>query len=120
MDHKIPLPRGWNCRAKSAILHILALSHYTFTSLLARAALSKNRQVRLRTHIDRRDREIALLQEELRIKDARMERVPPHSRPQCTAGTDGNPGTPSDARLIGSSGGRPPPTALTGLGMNVI
>ena len=47
MHHKIPLPRGWNRRAKSAILHILALSHYTFTALLARTALSKNRQVRL-------------------------------------------------------------------------
>jgi hypothetical protein len=81
MHHNIPLPRGWNRRAKSAILHILALSHYTFTVLLARAANSKNRQVRLRARIDRRDREIALLQEELRIKDARMERVPPHRRP---------------------------------------
>ncbi len=37
MDHKILLPRGWNRRAKSAILHILALSHYTFTALVARA-----------------------------------------------------------------------------------
>ena len=81
MHHHIPLPRGWNRRAKSAILHILALSHYTFTALLARAALSKNRQVRLRAQIDRRNHEIALLQEELRIKDARMERVPPHRRP---------------------------------------
>ena len=84
MDHKIPLPRGWKRRAKSAILHILALSHYTFTALLARAALSKNRQVRLRAEIDRRNHEIALLQEELRIKDARMERVPPHRRPHYT------------------------------------
>ncbi len=81
MEHKIPLPRGWNRRAKSAILHILALSHYTFTALLARAANSKNRQVRLRAQIDRRNHEIALLQEELRIKDARMERVTPHRRP---------------------------------------
>ncbi len=38
MHHKIPLPRGWNRRAKSAILHILALSHYTFTALLASLA----------------------------------------------------------------------------------
>ncbi len=81
MHHKIPLPRGWNRRAKSAILHILALSHYSFTVLLARAAQSKNRHIRFQARIDRRDREIALLQEELRIKDARMERVPPHRRP---------------------------------------
>jgi hypothetical protein len=47
--------------------------------MLARAALSKNRQVRLQAQIDRRDHEIALLHEELRIKDARMERVLPPS-----------------------------------------
>ena len=38
MDRKIPLPRGWNRRVKSAILHILALSHYAFTALVARGA----------------------------------------------------------------------------------
>ncbi len=35
----------------------------------------------MRAQIDRRNHEIVLLQEELRIKDARMERVPPHRRP---------------------------------------
>ncbi len=81
MAPKLPLPRGWKRRVRSSVLHIFALSHYTFTALLAKAAQSKNRQVRLQAQIDRRDREIALLQEELRIKDARMERVPPHRRP---------------------------------------
>ncbi len=81
MPPKIPLPRGWKRRVRSSVLHILALSHYSFTVLLARAANSKSRQVRLRAQIDRRDSEIALLQEELLIKDARMERVPPHRRP---------------------------------------
>ncbi len=37
MPRKIPLPRAWNRRAKAAILQILALSHHTFTALLARA-----------------------------------------------------------------------------------
>ncbi len=32
MNHKIPLPRSWNRRSKSAILHILALSPYSFTN----------------------------------------------------------------------------------------
>ena len=85
MTPKLPLPRGWKRRVRSSVLHILALSHYTFTVLLARAANSKNRQVRLCARIDRRDREIALLQEELRIKDARMELVPPHRRPHYTS-----------------------------------
>ena len=30
MPRKISLPRGWNRRVKSSILHILALSHYGF------------------------------------------------------------------------------------------
>ncbi len=41
MPPKLPLPRGWKRRVKSSILHIQALSHYSFTVLLARAALSK-------------------------------------------------------------------------------
>ncbi len=40
MAPKLPLPRGWKCRVRSSVLHILALSHYTFTALLARAANS--------------------------------------------------------------------------------
>ena len=38
MPPKLPLPRGWKCRVRSSALHILALSHYIFTALLARAA----------------------------------------------------------------------------------
>ena len=75
MAPRPPLPRAWKHRVRSSVLQILALSHYTFTVLVARAAQNSNRQVRLQARIDRQDREIALLQEELRIKDARMERV---------------------------------------------
>ena len=35
MHPKNPLPRAWNRRAKSAIIHILALSHYAFSTLEA-------------------------------------------------------------------------------------
>ncbi len=81
MPRKLPLPRGWNRRVKSSILHILALSHYTFTALIARAANDRDLRTRRRAEIDRLNHELALLQEELRIKDARMERVVPHRRP---------------------------------------
>ncbi len=84
MSRKIPLPRAWNRRAKSAIVHILALSHYAFTAMLARAENERSRQTRLRTEIDRLGHDLALLQEELRIKNARMTRVPPHRRPHYT------------------------------------
>ena len=38
MHRQIPLPRAWNRRTKAAILQILALSHYTFTAMVARAS----------------------------------------------------------------------------------
>jgi len=55
--------RGWKRHVRSSVVHILALSYYIFTAMLAKAALSKNRQVRLQAQIDRRNHEIALLQE---------------------------------------------------------
>jgi len=50
---KLPLPRGWKRRVGSSVLHILALSHYTFPVALVRAANSKNRQVRLQAQSNR-------------------------------------------------------------------
>ena len=47
MTPKLPLPRGWKDRVRSSVLHILALSHNEFTALLAKTALSKNRQVQV-------------------------------------------------------------------------
>ena len=38
MHPRIPLPRGWNRHTKAAIVQILALGHYGFTALVARAA----------------------------------------------------------------------------------
>jgi transposase InsO family protein len=84
MHRKIPLPRSWNRRVKSAVLQILALSHYSFTILLARAANDRKRRTRSQGEIDRLQQALALLQEELRIKDARMGRLHPHRRPFYT------------------------------------
>jgi DNA-binding transcriptional regulator YiaG len=80
MRTRLPLPRGWKRRVKSSIVHILALSHYSFTALLAQTS-HRSRIPRLQADVDRLGHEIALLWEELRIKDARMARVPPHRRP---------------------------------------
>ena len=38
MARRLPLPRGWKRRVKSSVDHVLALSHCTFTALVARAA----------------------------------------------------------------------------------
>ena len=81
MSRQIPLPRSWNRRTKAAILQIVALSHYTFATILARAANDRDRRTRVQAEIDRLNHELALLREGLRIKDARMGRVPPHRQP---------------------------------------
>ncbi len=52
MGTSLPLPRGWNRRVRSSIVHILALSHYAFTAFVARAANERNRRTRLRAEID--------------------------------------------------------------------
>ncbi len=49
----LPMPRGWRRRTKSAIVHILALSHYAITAMVARAANERDRRTRLRAEIDR-------------------------------------------------------------------
>jgi len=60
------LPRTWPRRARSAILHALSLARIALLAATARVTDS----VRL-------EHEVALLREELRIKDARLERVSP-------------------------------------------
>ncbi len=85
MRPRLPLPRGWRRHTKSAIVQILALSHFTFTAMVAREANERHRQARFRAAIDRLTHELALLQEELRIKNARMERIPPQRRPHYSS-----------------------------------
>jgi len=68
------LPSRWAQDARPAILHALSLARIALLAATDRVAAS----VRL-------EHELALLREELRIKDARMERVPPHRRPHYPA-----------------------------------
>ena len=71
---RISLPPLWPRRARSAILHALSLARVALLATTDRVAAS----IRL-------EHEVALLHEELRIKDARLERVPPHRRPHYPA-----------------------------------
>ncbi len=78
---QIPLPRGWNQKVRSAVLHVLSLAQYTAVYTRSWAADSANQRVRLKADLDRADQENALLGEEMRIKDARVARIDPHRRP---------------------------------------
>ena len=69
---KLPLPKSWSTTIKSAILHVFSLARMTFT---AAAVSAKSR-------IESLELEVAMLREELRIKDARFARLNAHKRPQ--------------------------------------
>ena len=68
------MPRTWRRRARAAVLHALSLARVALLAATDRIAAS----VRL-------EHEVTLLREELRIKDTRMERVPPHRCPHFPA-----------------------------------
>ena len=63
------------------MLYVISLSQYATVYTRSRAADSMNGRVRLKTENERLRQEIALLQEEIRIKDARMGRINPYRLP---------------------------------------
>ena len=77
----IPLPEHWDDRVKSAVLQAIALAHFGITNVRGWCANSPITRVRLASENERLKAEIALLQEELRIKDRRLARVPARQRP---------------------------------------
>jgi transposase InsO family protein len=80
-EPKVPLPKAWPSIAKSAIVHALALAHLVATHVRGWCADSPLRRVRLAGECEQLRSEVAMLREELRIKDARLARIPPRSRP---------------------------------------
>ncbi len=79
---RIPLPKGWPQHVKAAILHVMSLAQYAAAYTRSWAADSRNARLRLRAQNDQLKQLVALLKEELRVKDGRLRRIPPHKRPQ--------------------------------------
>jgi len=78
---RVPMPKGWTASVKSAVLRVIGLAQLTIAYARGWAADSINTRVRLKAENDRLRQEVALLREEMRIKDARMAHIPPHRRP---------------------------------------
>ncbi len=78
---KLPIPSGWNKRVQSGILQAISLGRHCFVSIVARMANSPNAVDRVVARNERLQNEVESLREELRLKDARMARVPTHRRP---------------------------------------
>ncbi len=81
MAIKICVPRTWKRRVKSSMLHAISLARYCMAAISGKAATSHDHQTRRQARIDQFEHDNSLLREEMRIKDERMLRVPPHRRP---------------------------------------
>jgi putative transposase len=78
---KFTLPRSWPSKVRSAMLHVVSLAQYAVIATRSWAADSSNARVRLKAENDRLKQEMAQLRDELRLKDARMNSLPPSRRP---------------------------------------
>ena len=81
----IPLPKQWPSQVRSGVLHAISLAHFTLTFTRSWAANSFNARIRLKQDNDRLRQELALLREEMRIKDSRMLRISAQRRPHYPA-----------------------------------
>ncbi len=82
MGRHAELPRGWPKVARAAIVHLAALAHVALTRTRSWCADSRLVRVQLRGRVDQLEQEVALLREEVRIKDARLARIPAPDRPR--------------------------------------
>ena len=71
------LPEAWPTRVRSAVVHAVAIARTSLFLARAEAENHLDERLRLRAEVDRLRTEAALLKEEIRIKDARMERLLP-------------------------------------------
>ncbi len=74
---QIRLPRQWPEHVKSGILHAISMASVAFT--IARSRATSRR--RLQAELEQAKGELALLREELLIKDGRWERSRSRRRP---------------------------------------
>jgi transcriptional regulator with XRE-family HTH domain len=81
IDRGIPLPRHWPRRVRSAIVHAVSMADVAFTATRANVENHFDERIRVQAENDCLRRQVSLLEEELRIKDARMERLPAQRRP---------------------------------------
>ena len=78
------LPKHWHRHVRSAVLHAIALARLALAEVRGWAVNSPIARLRLMAQLDHARQEIALLREELRIKDTRMAQIAAHRRPQYT------------------------------------
>jgi transposase InsO family protein len=76
----VPLPRGWPTLVRSALIHAVSLARAAVIEVRSGFENSPLARARLAAKLGALRAENALLREELRIKDARMEKIPARRR----------------------------------------
>jgi len=77
----LSVPRHWKRWIQAALVQVMSLAHYALVYTRSWAANSSSYRLRLAAKHDGVDAEIALLREEIRIKDARLARIAARERP---------------------------------------
>jgi len=77
----LPVPKNWTRSIQATLLHVIALAKYTLISTRSWAGNSSSPRIRLAAKANQLQQEIVLLREEIRIKDARLARIPAGHRP---------------------------------------
>ena len=78
---RVPLPKDWPQNVKMAVLHVISLAHLAIVHARSIVVNSPNARTRLAGDLQGSLDAVSLLEEELRIKDARMAMIDPHRRP---------------------------------------
>jgi len=110
-EPKLALPRRWPHRVRSAVVRAVSIAKVAFTATRSHAEHHFDARVRLQAENDRLRREVSLLLEELRVKDARMERLPAlwtPGTPSPLAGKSLRPSRRAYNPIRSSVGGKPP------------
>ena len=80
-SNRCPLPKNWPCSVKNAVLHLISLAHVAVVHARGLLVSGPNARTRRAGDLQGSLDEISLLEEELRIKDARMAVIDAHRRP---------------------------------------
>jgi putative transposase len=77
----LTIPKSWPRSVQAAIVQVIALAQYALAYTRSWAANSSNERIRLAAKAGQLEQEVALLREEIRIKDARVASIPAARRP---------------------------------------
>jgi putative transposase len=77
----LTIPKSWPRSVQAAIVQVIALAQYALAYTRSWAANSPNERIRLAARAGQLEQEVALLREEICIKDARTASIPAARRP---------------------------------------